>query len=51
MVIANSRTGTGETGKLCVDPKPLLVDGIEAEQDAVQIRVRKGPCNPLQTKS
>ena len=43
MVITGSRTGTGETGRLRVDPKPLALDEIEAEQDAIQIHVRKGP--------
>ena len=46
MMNAGSRTGTGETGRLHVDPKPSVVDEIEAEQDAVQIRVRKGPVQP-----
>ena len=39
-------TGTGDTGRLRIDPKPLVVDEIEAEQDAVQNRVRKGPVLP-----
>ena len=43
LVITGSRTGTGETGRLRVDHKPLVVNEIEAEQDAVQIRVHKGP--------
>ena len=43
MVTTGSRTGTNETGRLRIDPNPLLADEIEAEQDAVQIRVRKGP--------
>ena len=42
MVSTGSRAGTGETGRLRIDPKPLVVDENEAEQDAVQIRVRKG---------
>ena len=41
-----SRSGTGETGRLRVDPKPLVADEIEAEQVAVQISVRKGPVLP-----
>ena len=41
LVITGSRTGTGETGRLRIDPKPLVADEIEAEQDALQIRVRK----------
>ena len=43
LVITSSRTGKGESGKLRIDPTPLVVDEIEAERDAVQIRVRKGP--------
>ena len=43
LVITGSRTGTGETGRLRVDHKPLVVNEIEAEQDAVQIRVHKEP--------
>ena len=42
MVITGSHSGTGETGRLRIDPKPLVVVEIEVEQDAVQIRVRKG---------
>ena len=43
MGITDSRTGTGEIGRLRIDPKPLVVNEIEAEQGAVQISVRKGP--------
>ena len=32
MVIAGSRSGTGDTGRLRIDHKPLVVDEIEAEQ-------------------
>ena len=46
MVITGSHSGTGETGRLRIDPKPLVVDEIEVEHDAVQIRVRKGPVLP-----
>ena len=46
MVITGSRAGTGETGRLRIDPTPLVVDEIEAGQDAVQNRVRKGPVQP-----
>ena len=46
MVITGSRTGTGETGRLRLDPNPLAVDEVEAEQEAVQIRVHKGPTQP-----
>ena len=48
MVITGSRTGTGETGRLRVDPKPLVVDEVEAELEAVQIRVRKGAVQPTE---
>ena len=48
MMITGSRTGTGETGRLRIDPKPLVVDEVEAEQEAVQIRVRKGPVQPTE---
>ena len=46
MVITSSRSGTVETGRLCIDHKPLVADEIEAEQDAVQIRLRKGHVLP-----
>ena len=46
MVITGSRTGTSESGRLRIDPSPLVADEIEAEQDAVQIPVRKGPVLP-----
>ena len=47
VVIKGSRTGTGETGRLRIDPKLLVVDEIEAEQDTVQVRVCKGPVLPI----
>ena len=40
LVITGSRTGTGETGRLRVDPKQFVVDEIEAEQDTVPFRVQ-----------
>ena len=46
MVITSSRTGTGEAGRLRIDPKPLVVVEIQSEQDAVQICVRKGRVLP-----
>ena len=44
MVITGSRTGMGETGRLRIDPKPLVVDEIEAEQDAVQTVFARDLC-------
>ena len=38
--------GTSETGRLRIDPNQLVAEEIEAEQDAVQNRVRKGPVLP-----
>ena len=46
-MITGSRTGTGEIGRLRIDPKPLVVDEIEA-QGAAQIRVRKGLVQPTE---
>ena len=42
-VITGSRAGAGATRKLRTEPDPFTVDEAEAEQDAVQTRVRKGP--------
>ena len=42
-VITGSLTGAGATGKLRTEPVPFTVDEAEAEQDAVQTRVCKGP--------
>ena len=48
LVITGSRAGAGATAKLRTEPVPLTVGGAEAEQDAVQTRVRKGPAQPTQ---
>ena len=48
MVITSSRAGAVATGKLRAEPIPLTVDEAEAEQDAVQTRVRKGPAQPTE---
>ena len=50
MVIAGSRAGAGTTGELRTEPSSLTVGETEAEQDAVQSLVRKGPAAQCQAR-
>ena len=51
MVITGSRGGAGATGKLRTEPVPSTMVEAEAEQAAVQTRVRQGPAQPTEEQT